>query len=65
VPVLDERGDIRNHGGVTPVPGLYVIGLHFLRCRKSAFIDGVGGDARVLADHIAAFLSRSSRVAVA
>ena len=32
-------------GGVTPVPGLYVIGLHFLRRRNSSFIDGVGADA--------------------
>jgi putative flavoprotein involved in K+ transport len=53
VPVLDERGEIRHHGGVTPVPGLYVIGLNFLRRRKSTYIDGVGDDARDLAAHIA------------
>jgi putative flavoprotein involved in K+ transport len=53
VPVLDERGEIRHEGGITPVPGLYVIGLHFLRRRKSSFIDGVGADARDLAAHIA------------
>jgi len=53
VPVLDLNGEIRHTGGVTPIEGLYVIGLTFLRRRNSAFIDGVGGDARELADHIA------------
>jgi len=53
VPVLDARGEIRHDGGVTPSPGLYVIGYNFLRRRKSTFIDGVGDDARDLAAHIA------------
>jgi len=52
VPVLDEHGDIRQRSGVTPVPGLYVLGMHFQRSRKSAFIDGVGADAELLADRI-------------
>ena len=53
LPVLDERGDIRHRAGVTPIPGLFVLGMHFQRRRKSAFIDGVGEDAHVLADQIA------------
>ncbi len=52
VPVLDASGEIRHTGGVTPVPGLYVLGLTLLRRRKSTFIDGVGADASDLADHI-------------
>ena len=52
VDVLDRRGEILQLGGVTPVPGLFVLGLHFQRRRKSAFIDGVGGDAAYLADRI-------------
>jgi len=56
VPVLDARGEIRHEGGVTPFPGLYVIGLYFLRRRKSSFIDGVGGDAMELAAHLAGHL---------
>jgi len=52
VPVLDERGEIRHRGGVTEVPGLYVIGLAFMRRRKSTYIDGVGEDAEYLADHL-------------
>jgi len=56
VPVLDARGEIRHQGGVTPFPGLYVIGLYFLRRRKSSFIDGVGRDAMELAAHLAGYL---------
>lgn len=56
LPVLSDRGEIVHHGGVTAVRGLYVMGLHFLRRRKSAFIDGVGDDAAALAAHMAACL---------
>ncbi len=52
VPVLDTGGEILHQGGVTPVPGLYVLGLHFLRLRRSSLLDGVGADAEVLAAHI-------------
>jgi putative flavoprotein involved in K+ transport len=50
--VFDERGEIRQREGVTPVPGLFVLGMHLQRRRKSAFIDGVGDDATFLADRI-------------
>lgn len=56
VPVLDRKGQIRHDGGVADAPGLYVIGLQFLRRRKSALIDGAGDDARDLAAHLAAYL---------
>jgi putative flavoprotein involved in K+ transport len=52
IAVFDERGEIRQRYGITPVAGLYVLGLHFQRRRKSAFIDGVGDDATFLADRI-------------
>jgi putative flavoprotein involved in K+ transport len=54
IPVLDAAGEIRHRGGVTPVPGLYVMGLPFMRRRKSTFIDGAGPDAEELADHLTA-----------
>jgi putative flavoprotein involved in K+ transport len=54
VPVLDPQGEIRHRGGITPVPGLYVLGLRFLRRRNSSFIDGQAKDAAEIADHIAA-----------
>ena len=60
VPVLDERGEIRHAGGVTAAAGLYVLGLYFLRRRKSSFIDGVGQDAMELAAHLARYLRRAA-----
>ncbi len=60
VPVLDAQGEIRHEGGVTAFPGLYAIGLYFLRRRKSSFIDGVGGDAMELTAHLAAHLRRAA-----
>jgi putative flavoprotein involved in K+ transport len=53
VPVLDSKGEVLHKGGVTTAPGLYVIGMQFMRSRKSAFIDGVGKDAAELSEHIA------------
>jgi putative flavoprotein involved in K+ transport len=56
VPVLDAKGNIRHDGGVAEAPGLYVIGLPFLRRRKSSLIDGVGDDARDLSTHLAGYV---------
>jgi putative flavoprotein involved in K+ transport len=52
VPILDERSEIIHDKGVTPVDGVYVLGLNFLSQRNSNFIDGVRHDAQRLADHI-------------
>ena len=62
LPVIDGRGEIRHSGGVTPVSGLYVIGLHFLRRRNSSFIDGVGADAMALSEHLAEYVRRVGHV---
>lgn len=51
VPVIDSKNRLQHSGGVV-APGLYVLGLPFLRRRKSALIDGVGADAEALADHL-------------
>ena len=56
VPVFDHKGRIRHDGGVVDAPGMYVMGLPFLRRRKSSFIDGAGDDARDLANHMCASL---------
>jgi putative flavoprotein involved in K+ transport len=56
VPVLDRKGSIRHDGGVTTIPGLYLMGMQFLRKRKSALIDGAGDDARALSAHLMAYL---------
>ena len=56
VPILDRKGQVRHDGGVAETPGLYLMGLPFLRRRKSSLIDGVGDDARDLSAHLAAYL---------
>jgi putative flavoprotein involved in K+ transport len=63
VPVLDERGEIRQGRGIADVPGLYVLGLPFLRRRNSHTLDGVGRDAVELADHLAGWLGLPGRAA--
>ncbi len=56
VPVLDRKGQLRHDGGVVESPGMYLMGIQFLRRRKSALIDGAGDDARDLSDHLASYL---------
>lgn len=60
VPVLDRKGRIRHDGGVVAAPGLYVMGLPFMRRRKSSFIDGAGDDAADLAAHLSHNLARAA-----
>src|SRR5262245_8845494 len=56
VPVLDRKGRIRHEGGIVDSPGMYVMGLPFLRRRKSSLIDGAADDARDLSEHLVRFL---------
>ena len=63
VPVLDRKGQIRHDGGVVGSPGLYLMGMPFLRRRKSALIDGAGDDARDLCDHMVSYLRQGSAMA--
>ena len=56
IPVLDRKGRIRHDGGIVDSPGLYVIGLPFLRRRKSSFIHGTEDDAMDISDHLTKFL---------
>ena len=51
---FDDTGfPIQTEGASTLVPGLFFVGLHFMRKRKSALLCGVGEDAKVVADQIA------------
>jgi putative flavoprotein involved in K+ transport len=60
LPVLDRRGDLVHRGGVCNLPGIYALGLRFMRRRKSSFIDGCGFDAQAIADMISNRLRASS-----
>ena len=54
IPVKDADGEPVHRCGITGVPGLYFLGLQWLSKLYSAFLSGVGDDAAVLAEHIAA-----------
>ena len=50
---------------MSDAPGLYRIGLNFLRRRKSSFIHGADADARELVDHLAAHIGARAPAKVA
>ncbi len=56
--LLDAEGEVRHRGGITPAPGLYLLGLRFLRRRSSNFLGGVGADAIALAAEAAGHLAQ-------
>jgi putative flavoprotein involved in K+ transport len=60
VPVFDRKGRIRHEGGVVEAPGLYLMGMPFLRRRKSALIDGAGADSNELAAHLRGYLGATA-----
>jgi putative flavoprotein involved in K+ transport len=57
VPVFNQKGRIRHDGGIVESPGLYLMGMPFLRRRKSTLIDGAGQDASDLSEHLAGYLN--------
>ncbi|MGI9477504.1 MAG: NAD(P)-binding domain-containing protein [Hyphomicrobiaceae bacterium] len=56
VDVFDSKGRIRHDGGIVDKAGLYLMGLQFLRRRKSSLIDGAADDALELSAHLAVYL---------
>jgi putative flavoprotein involved in K+ transport len=59
VDVLDPKGMIRHDGGVVASPGMYLLGMPFLRRRKSSFIDGSRADAEDLVCELASYLDQA------
>jgi putative flavoprotein involved in K+ transport len=52
---FDELGfPVHEEGASTVVRGLYFVGVHFLRKRRSSLLNGVGEDAAIVARQIAA-----------
>jgi putative flavoprotein involved in K+ transport len=55
LPAFDDMGfPVHRDGASTDFPGLYFVGVHFLRKRKSSLLIGVGEDAAIVASHAAA-----------
>jgi putative flavoprotein involved in K+ transport len=57
-PCLDASGAPIQTRGVTDVPGLYFLGLHWMHTFKSGTFMGIADDAAHVADHVASFLRR-------
>ena len=53
-PVIDVHGRPLQRRGVSPVPGLYFVGLHWMHTFKSGLFSGVGSDAEYLVDQMIA-----------
>lgn len=53
---LDRRGRVDHDGGIASTPGLYLLGLPFLRRRRSNLIAGLGVDAVELGQHLVEYL---------
>ena len=51
-PVFDDMGFPMQTEGRTSVPGLYFMGVHWMRTNKSAILYGVGEDAEIVARQI-------------
>jgi putative flavoprotein involved in K+ transport len=51
-PVFDGEGRLLQTRGVSVIPGLYFVGLHWLHKRKSALFVGVGEDAEHVVSHL-------------
>jgi putative flavoprotein involved in K+ transport len=64
VDVLDAKGMVRHEGGVVDSPGMYLMGMPFLRRRKSSFIDGCRVDAEELIGELTAYLDRQASARV-
>ncbi len=58
VPVFDRKGALRHDRGIVDAPGLYVLGLPFLRRRKSTFMHGAEDDVHEIGAHLATHLAR-------
>jgi putative flavoprotein involved in K+ transport len=62
MPVFDRRGALRHERGIVAgAPGMVVLGLPFLRRRKSSFIHGAEDDVRELSAHLVEHLDRGAR----
>jgi putative flavoprotein involved in K+ transport len=60
-PVFDRKGELKHDRGVVDAPGLYVLGLPYLRRRKSSFMHGAADDVRELGAHLADYLDRPTK----
>jgi putative flavoprotein involved in K+ transport len=61
---FDRRGRVDHDGGVASLPGLYLLGLPFLRRRRSNLLAGLGIDAAEICEHLTGYLEEAGRPAI-
>jgi putative flavoprotein involved in K+ transport len=61
-PVCDAKGRLRHDGGVA-APGLYALGLNFMRRRRSSYFHGAEDDVRDLSAHLVRHLHERAALA--
>lgn len=71
VPVLDRKGKLQHDRGIVGItepgsnnsasPGLYAMGLSYMRRRKSSFIYGAASDAQEITAHLSDYLDAQVR----
>lgn len=57
--IVDEAGKPIQVDGVSPLPGIYWLGLPWMTRRRSGLISGVDGDAASVVDHLGRYLAAS------
>ncbi len=62
LPALDVKGQLQHEGGIVSAPGVYALGLNFMRRRKSSFIHGAEDDVRDLGYELLAHLEALRQV---
>ena len=61
VPVFNRKGRVNHDGGVVlDAPGMYILGMNFLRRRGSSFIRGAKQDTEDLSAHLHQALDRAT-----
>lgn len=54
LPVFNGDGSIKHKNGITEIEGLYILGIPWLRKRKSGIIPGIAEDAQFISEQVAA-----------
>jgi putative flavoprotein involved in K+ transport len=58
LPVFDAWGNVSHRQGLSEIEGLYFLGLHWLRSRKSNVLFGIREDSQFITQHLLATLQK-------
>lgn len=56
LPVLNNKGELMHSGGIVHSPGVFALGLPFMRRRHSSYMHGINHDVADIANHLKSFL---------